>query len=92
MPGYAVPLNTLHMNLIKALGFSGLFLRLELIKKFLFAVAVVVGVQFGILGFIVGLVVLALINTLINIGVVGNKLDISIGLQASKISFACRFL
>ena len=85
LKGYAVPLNSLYMNLIKGMGKGTLFFNIELLKKFLYAVAVIVGIQFGILGFIQGLVIVAVFNTTINMIAVARTLQIPLKQQLGKI-------
>ncbi len=85
LKGYAVPLNSLYMNLIKGMGKGTLFFKLELLKKLLYGVAVIVGIQFGIRGFIQGLVIVALFNTAINMGAVTKTMRISLFKQLAKI-------
>lgn len=59
-------LNLINLNVLKVKGRTDLFLRLEIIKKSIVSVAVVVGVFFGIEGLLIGQVCTAIIAFFIN--------------------------
>ncbi len=60
------PIQVLNLELLKAKGRSDIFLRLEIIKKVLAAVILVISVPFGIKAIIVGQIVLSYIALVIN--------------------------
>ena len=59
--GMFYPLHALNLNMLKVIGRSDLFLKLEIIKKILAIPVIIVGVLFGIKVMIIGM----LVNTLI---------------------------
>lgn len=65
--GLTVPLNTINLNVLKAIGLSGLLFRLELFKKVLIVIAILLTYQSGIKTMIVGQVVVYSLSYLLNI-------------------------
>jgi len=59
--GVLLPLHGMHLNALLAQGRSDLFLRLEIIKKALVVIAIVVTYRYGVLAMIIGQVVLTLV-------------------------------
>lgn len=66
LSGVTYHLSTVNLNMLLVLGRSDLSLKLEVIKKVNIAIAIVVGLQFGIYGLIIGEVVATYINLVIN--------------------------
>lgn len=64
--GVFFPLSALNLNILKVLGHSNLFLRLEIIKKILVIPFLVFGVIYGMKTMIIGMIVLNLIAYYIN--------------------------
>ena len=86
------PVHAINLNLLQVKGRSDLFLRLEIIKKAMITVVVIVCVPFGIIGICCGSVFTSLaclaINTyytgkLINVGFVRQMMDMTPTLLAS---------
>tara|TARA_Y100001958_G_scaffold97167_1_gene66970 strand:- start:11927 stop:13375 length:1449 start_codon:yes stop_codon:yes gene_type:complete len=65
--GLTVPLNTINLNVLKAIGLSGLLFRLELFKKVLIVIAILLTYQSGIKTMIIGQVVVYSLSYLLNI-------------------------
>jgi len=64
--GLLFPLNAINLNVLKALGRSGLFLKLEIVKKILAASVLAVTYQYGIEIMISGMIVTASIAFYLN--------------------------
>jgi teichuronic acid exporter len=64
--GMTIPIHALNMNLLNVNGRSDLFLRLEIIKKALIIIAVVVTVPYGVMVMVVGQLVASIIGFFIN--------------------------
>ena len=50
--GMLFPLHAINLNILKVKGRSDLFLKLEIIKKSISVVSILIGLQFGILGLV----------------------------------------
>lgn len=85
MRGYSVPLNSLFVNIIKGRGNSKLFLKLEILKKILYALAIIIGFQFGIIGFLYALVIMAVFGTLLNMAGVSSEIQFEVKNQVVVI-------
>lgn len=64
--GILYPINSYNLNLLKVKGRSDLFLKLEVIKKSLIAVSIVIAIQFGIYGLLYSQAVMSIIAFYIN--------------------------
>lgn len=60
------PINTANLQVIKALGKSDYFLKLEIIKKIIGLVVLIVTLPFGVLQMAIGQVLVAILSTFIN--------------------------
>ena len=60
------PIHTSNLNAIKALGRSGLYLKLEIIKKFLGVLAIAITMWYGPLTIAYGLLVVSILSQIIN--------------------------
>jgi O-antigen/teichoic acid export membrane protein len=60
------PIHIGNLQAIKAVGRSDIFFRLEIVKKVLFAIVIVLTFPFGIYAMVAGGAVLSVINTIIN--------------------------
>lgn len=60
------PINTANLQVIKALGKSDYFLKLEIIKKVIGLFALIVTLPFGVLQMAIGQVLVAILSTFIN--------------------------
>jgi O-antigen/teichoic acid export membrane protein len=65
--GLYYPLFGLQINILKALGKSSLCLRLQLINKALVIAAIIIGVQWGIIGLVYGHTIVMMIQFLIGV-------------------------
>lgn len=65
--GATYHLTTVNLNMLLVLGRSDLSLKLEVIKKTIIAIAIVIGLKFGIFGLVIGEVIATYINMLINV-------------------------
>src|SRR5690606_20921933 len=59
-------LHSINLNVLKVMGRSDLFLKLEIIKKINITIAVIIGIQFGIWGLLLGSVISSYIALFIN--------------------------
>ncbi len=66
LAGVTYHFSVINLNVLLVLGRSDLSLRLEVIKKIMIGLAIVIGIQFGIYGLLIGEVVAAYINLGIN--------------------------
>lgn len=66
LSGMLYHLHAINLNVLKVLGRSDLFLKLEIIKKVNITIAIVIGIQFGIYGLLVGQVISSYIALIIN--------------------------
>ncbi len=66
LSAYVIPVNTIILSMLKSKGRSKVFLQLEVIKKMIYLLALVVGFRFGIEGYLIALAVISVINTAIN--------------------------
>lgn len=66
LSGALYHLHSINLNILQVMGRSDLFLKLEVIKKVNITIAVVVGLQFGIWGLMIGQVISSYIALLIN--------------------------
>ena len=60
------PINTANLQVIKALGKSDYFLKLEIIKKVIGLIVLIVTLPFGVLQMAIGQVLVAILSTFIN--------------------------
>ena len=64
--GLLFPLHVMNLNVLTSLGRSDLFLRLEIIKKALTVVNILLTWRWGVLGIIYGMIVLSIISFCLN--------------------------
>ena len=64
--GILYPLNSYNLNVLKVKGRSDLFLKLEIIKKVIISISIVIAIQYGIYGLLYSQVVLSIISFFIN--------------------------
>lgn len=55
--GLLYPLHSINLNILKVKGRSDLFLYLEIIKKLMIAIVILISVQFGIFGILIGQII-----------------------------------
>lgn len=83
--GFLYPIQSLNLNIIKVKGRSDLFLKLEIIKKIIIALAIVICLQFGILALIIGQVITSFVAYFINSYYSGRFIDYGIKEQITDI-------
>ncbi|MEO9023059.1 MAG: lipopolysaccharide biosynthesis protein [Ginsengibacter sp.] len=64
--GILYPLHSYNLNILNVKGRSDLFLKLEVVKKILIAIVILISVRFGILGLIWGQVIISVFAFFIN--------------------------
>lgn len=67
LSAFSYPINALLVNILSGRGNSRAFLRMSVIKKSVFFMNVSIGFYWGVMGYLYGLVVVAIINTSISI-------------------------
>lgn len=83
--GMMYPLHALNLNMLNVQGRSDLFLKLEIIKKFLAIPVIVIGVMFGIKAMIMGMMVNTQIAYFLNSYWSGRFIDYSMKDQVKDI-------
>lgn len=58
------PLETVHLQVVKALGRSDIFLKLEMIKKFLGIAGLITGIRWGVRGILIGEAVCSVLSVI----------------------------
>ena len=76
--GMIYHLHSINLNILKVLGRSDLFLRLELMKKAIITVAILIGINFNIHGLLIAQVISSYLNLLINAYYTSTLLNYSI--------------
>jgi teichuronic acid exporter len=66
MVGLLFPLHLINLNMLQALGRSDLFLRLEIIKKIMIVINIVITWRWGIAAIICGMIVISFISYYLN--------------------------
>ncbi|TNE57480.1 MAG: lipopolysaccharide biosynthesis protein, partial [Bacteroidetes bacterium] len=66
LSGLTYHFSSINLNMLLVLGRSDLSLKLEVIKKINIALAIIIGLQFGFYGLIIGEVVTSYVNLIIN--------------------------
>jgi O-antigen/teichoic acid export membrane protein len=61
LAGVIIPINAINLNILKVLGRSDLILGLEVIKKSLFIVILVISSRYGIKGILVGQIIMSIL-------------------------------
>ncbi len=84
--GVLYPLNSLNLNMLQVLGRSDLFLKLEVIKKFLAIPSIIIGVYFGIKIMLFCMITNSIIAYYLNSYWSGKFIDYSIRDQIRDIS------
>ena len=71
------PIHSLNINILTAFGKSGLFLKLEIYKKIVLVILVIIGVNFGIYGLVWSSVVSSVVSLCINTYYTGHLISYS---------------
>jgi O-antigen/teichoic acid export membrane protein len=79
------PLHALNLNMLNVQGRSDLFLKLEVIKKMLAVPVIIIGVYYGIIALIIGMIILSFIAYYINSYWSGKHIDYPITEQLKDI-------
>ena len=66
LSGLLYHLHAINLNILKVQGRSDLFLKLEILKKVIVTIAIVIGLQFGLYGLLIGQVISSYISLIIN--------------------------
>lgn len=85
LSGMLYHLHSINLNVLKVLGRSDLFLKLEIIKKVNVTIAIIVGLQFGIYGLLIGHVISSYVALLINSWYTFRFLNYSVKEQAKDV-------
>ena len=83
--GLFYPIQAINLSTLKALGRSDLFLRLEIIKRFLLVIALVITYRWGIAVMICGTIVVSVFGYYINTYYIGKFLQYSIWQQLKDV-------
>jgi O-antigen/teichoic acid export membrane protein len=78
-------LHSINLNVLKVVGRSDLFLKLEVIKKVNITIAIIIGLQFGIWGLLIGQVVSSCVALFINMYYTRVFIDYSMSEQLADI-------
>lgn len=83
--GLLYHLHSINLNILKVLGRSDLFLKLEIIKKVMITVAIIFGLQFGIWGLLWAQVISSYLALVVNLYYTNQLLDYSYSEQFKDI-------
>jgi O-antigen/teichoic acid export membrane protein len=64
--GLFYPLQTINLNILSAIGRSDLFFRIEVIKKILIFISIIIAIHFGIIALLTGELIVSFISFFIN--------------------------
>ena len=78
LSGFSYPINSLLVNTIVSRGNSALNLKIQIYKKLVLLSNLSIGFFFGLTGYLYGLVVVAVVNTLINVAAASHEIKLSI--------------
>ncbi len=73
--GFLYPFYVLNLNTVNSIGYSNESLRVELIKKVLLTISIIIGIQFGVKGLIVGQLISSFISYLISFQMLSKYLN-----------------
>lgn len=80
------PISVYNLNILKVKGRSDLFLKVEIIKKIIGVVAIIMGIPFGVLGMIISLTGVSFLFTTINMLYCGKLIVYPLWTQVKDIS------
>lgn len=80
-----------NMNMVRSIGKSGVYLKLDVVKKIINIISLLIAMHFGVFAIAVSLLISAIINQIINFIVVKKLLNYSINKQIQDIvpALAC---
>jgi len=80
------PISSYNLNILKVKGRSDLFLKVEIIKKIIGTIAIVIGLPFGVMGLVISLTSVSFLFTTINMVYCGKLIDYSLWKQVKDVS------
>lgn len=80
------PISSYNLNILKVKGRSDLFLKVEVIKKILGVIAILIALPFGIMPLVISLTVVSFFFVMVNMWYCGDLIDYSITQQLRDIS------
>lgn len=80
------PISSYNLNILKVKGRSDLFLKVEVIKKIVGIVALLIGLQFGVIGLVLSLTIVSFVWTLTNMSYCGRLIGYKVFSQIKDIS------
>ncbi|MFB9864464.1 lipopolysaccharide biosynthesis protein [Rufibacter immobilis] len=83
--GYVYPLSSIMLNVLSGRGKSGRFLKLEILKKALLVIGLVVGFSYGIEGYLYSLAVVYVFSLLLNMYFLAKEIHMTIKKQLKNI-------
>lgn len=81
LSGFAFPVGAASLSLLKAAGHSGTILKLEMYKRMVFILGLLIGFAIGMEGYMYALFWVGCINTVLTMYLVGKTLNISLLVQ-----------
>lgn len=84
--GILYPIHAYNLNVLKVKGRSDLFLKLEVIKKIIISITVVIALQFGIMALLYGQVIISILAFVINTYYTGKFINYDTIEQVKDIS------
>jgi O-antigen/teichoic acid export membrane protein len=86
LTGILYPLHSYNLNILNVKGRSDLFLKLEIFKKVIIGITIIISIKFGIIGLIWGQVITSVIAFFINTHYSGKFIDYSAWDQIKDIA------
>jgi len=85
LSGFAYPISAATLSMLKAAGYSGSFLKVEVWKKVVGLAGFVIGFYFGIKGYLISLIITGVISVWLNMYFTGKALGITVRHQLLPI-------
>jgi teichuronic acid exporter len=85
------PIHALNLNILKVIGRSDLFLKLEVYKKIITTIILIISLPFGIKGLIIGMIIASLIALFLNTSYTQKFINYSLIHQFKDISIVLFF-
>ncbi|MBC8213908.1 MAG: MOP flippase family protein [Candidatus Marinimicrobia bacterium] len=83
--GFLYPLSAINLNILLVKGRADIFFRLEIVKKVILTIAIIIGLKWGIVGLISAKVITSYIAFYLNIKYSGNMINYSITQQLKDL-------
>src|SRR5690606_24442051 len=80
------PISSYNLNILKVKGRSDLLLKVEVIKKIVGIVSLLIGLQFGVIGLVLSLTIVSFVWTLTNMSYCGRLIGYKVFSQIKDIS------